>query len=77
MEACQGSLSAPMPGRILTTAVSEGDEVVQGQLLVILEAMKMEHRITAPTNGTIVRIPVQVGDQVEKDSMLVELDTSS
>ena len=75
MEACQGSLSAPMPGRILSIEVCEGDEVVQGQLLVILEAMKMEHRITAPTDGTVVSMPVQVGDQVDKDSILVELDS--
>ena len=47
----EGGLSAPMPGKILTTEVSVGQKVRAGQLLVILEAMKMEHRIIAPMDG--------------------------
>jgi len=72
-ESTGGSLAAPMPGRILLTNVNEGDQVVKGQLLVILEAMKMEHRIVAPLNGTINKLTVQQGDQVEKDIVLVEM----
>lgn len=68
-----GGLTAPMPGKVLTTAVKEGDEVEAGQLLVVLEAMKMEHRIVAPSAGTITKVHVEIGEQVEKDVVLVDL----
>lgn len=71
----EGGLSAPMPGKILTTEVSVGQRVRAGQLLVILEAMKMEHRITAPMDGVITGLRVEAGDQVDKDVVLVEMDT--
>ena len=69
-----GGLVAPMPGKVLATAVAEGDDVEAGQLLVVLEAMKMEHRIVAPTAGTVTKIHIEVGEQVEKDVVLVDLD---
>ena len=69
-----GGLTAPMPGKILATEVAEGDVVAAGQLLVVLEAMKMEHRIVAPAAGTITRVHIDVGDQVEKDVVLVDLE---
>ena len=68
-----GGLTAPMPGKVLATAVNEGDSVEAGQLLVILEAMKMEHRIVAPSDGIISKVHVEVGEQVEKDVVLVDL----
>ena len=68
-----GGLLAPMPGAVLATEVSAGDTVTQGQLLLILEAMKMEHRITAPRNGTVGELCVAVGDQVENGQLLVTL----
>ncbi len=68
-----GGLLAPMPGKILVTEVAVGDSVVAGQLLVILEAMKMEHRITAPVDGTVTQVNVAVGDQVDNGQMLVVL----
>ena len=71
----EGGLSAPMPGKILTTEVSVGQKVRAGQLLVILEAMKMEHRITAPTDGVVTGLRVEAGDQVDKDVVLVEMET--
>ena len=71
-----GSLAAPMPGRILLTKANEGDQVVKGQLLMILEAMKMEHRIVAPIDGTIKKLAVLKGDQVEKDVVLVEMNAN-
>ena len=51
-EAVAGGLVAPMPGTVLAVHVGPGDTVAQGQLLMIVEAMKMEHRITAPRAGT-------------------------
>ena len=68
-----GGLHAPMPGTILATEVRAGDSVTKGQLLLILEAMKMEHRITAPGDGTIEELCVAVGDQVENGQLLVTL----
>ena len=68
-----GGLFAPMPGKVLATEVNVGDHVAEGQLLVILEAMKMEHRITAPVEGAITDLKVAVGDQVANGEMLVVL----
>ena len=69
-----GGLFAPMPGKILATQVAVGDDVVAGQLLVILEAMKMEHRITAPVDGKVTQVNVAEGDQVANGEMLVVLE---
>lgn len=66
-------LLAPMPGRVLDTQVTEGASVVKGQLLLILEAMKMEHRIAAPRDGVVAEIHVETGDQVENGQLLVTL----
>ena len=73
LEDLSGGLVAPMPGAVLAIAVGTGDAVVKGQLLLILEAMKMEHRITAPQDGTIGELSVAVGDQVENGQLLVTL----
>jgi len=70
----KGGLTAPMPGNVLATHVVEGDTVSEGQLLLILEAMKMEHRITAPINGTVTQLLVAEGDQVANGEMLVLLE---
>lgn len=66
-------LMAPMPGSVLATEVSAGDTVSKGQLLVILEAMKMEHRITAPRDGKVGDVHVAVGDQVANGQLLVTM----
>ena len=66
-----GGLYAPMPGKVLATEVSAGESVSEGQLLVILEAMKMEHRITAPIDGVVQEVPVSEGDQVDNGQILV------
>jgi propionyl-CoA carboxylase alpha chain len=68
-----GGLTAPMPGAVLTTEVAAGDTVAKGDLLVILEAMKMEHRIVAPRDGTVAQVHVDVGDQVDNAQLLVTL----
>ncbi len=68
-----GGLTAPMPGSVLATEASAGDTVSKGQLLVILEAMKMEHRIVAPRDGVVEHVHVSVGDQVDNAQLLVTL----
>jgi propionyl-CoA carboxylase alpha chain len=68
-----GGLVAPMPGKVLSTHVAVGDRVEAGQLLIVLEAMKMEHRITAPAAGTITELRVREGDQVANGELLVVL----
>ncbi len=55
---------APMPGRVLAVHVVEGDEVAAGEVLVTLEAMKMEHAVTAPNGGVVTELLVRAGDQV-------------
>jgi len=67
-------LRAPMPGNLRELLVAEGDQVEQGQLLMLLEAMKMEIRIQAPYAAKVLRIALQPGASVEKDQILVELD---
>ncbi len=64
----------PMPGKIVTVAINEGDEVKAGQVLVILEAMKMQNEIAAPTAGTVKKVHVKPGQNVEGKDVLVELE---
>jgi acetyl/propionyl-CoA carboxylase alpha subunit len=67
-------LEAPMPGLVRGVSIAEGDEVERGQTLVLLEAMKMEIRITAPEKARVSKIHCRVGDQVERGQVLVELE---
>ena len=60
-----GSLVAPMPGAVLRVAVIPGATVAAGQVLVVIEAMKMEHQIVAPDDGQVAEVMVAPGDQVE------------
>jgi propionyl-CoA carboxylase alpha chain len=71
-----GSLLAPMPGTVTRVAVSLGDNVSEGQPLLWLEAMKMEHRITAPADGVVAELPVTAGDQVEVGRVLAVIKES-
>jgi biotin carboxyl carrier protein len=63
-----------MPGRVLSIAVKDGQTVERGQLLLILEAMKMEHRITAPSDGAVKALKVAEGEQVANGAVLVMLE---
>ena len=75
-KAAQGdpkSVGAPMPAAISEIRVSEGDAVEAGELLVTLEAMKMEVKVSAETAGVVKRIPLPVGAQVDAKDLLVEL----
>ena len=66
-------LPAPMPGQVRTVNVSAGDTVSKGQVLLILEAMKMEIRIQAPFNGQVLSVNVAVGQTVSRDQILINL----
>lgn len=66
-------MSSPMPGKILKVLVSEGDSVEEGQGLVVMEAMKMEHTIKAAYPGTIQKIHYAEGDLVDGGVDLVDL----
>lgn len=68
-----GGLSAPMPGTILEVMVKEGQRVREGQPLMTMEAMKMEHRIISPKSGEVISVNFNKGDRVEMGSTLVEL----
>lgn len=73
--AAAGSIKvdAPMPGNILDVKVSNGASVKAGQVLVILEAMKMENEIVAPQDGTVASINVNKGDTVEAGQTIITL----
>lgn len=64
---------APMPGNILKVLVNDGDQVSAGDVVVILEAMKMENEIVAPADGTI-SMKVKVGETVDTDQVIAELN---
>lgn len=67
-------VTAPMPGTILRTNVNPGDSVKKGQVLVILEAMKMENEIVAPSDGTVATVDVTKGTSVNAGDVLVTLN---
>ena len=66
-------VNSPMPGTILRVEVAQGAAVKEGQLLVVLEAMKMENEILAPKDGTVAQVVVQKGSHVETGSPLIVL----
>jgi acetyl/propionyl-CoA carboxylase alpha subunit len=66
-----GSLHAPMPGRVIRVEVETGDSVAAGQVLLVMEAMKMEHTLRAPYAGTIAEVDCAPGEQVEAGAVLV------
>ena len=68
------AVTAPMPGKILGVKASAGQAVKRGQVLLILEAMKMENEIVAPQDGTVATINVAVGDSVELGATLATLN---
>jgi 3-methylcrotonyl-CoA carboxylase alpha subunit len=68
------ALTAQMPGQIREVLVSQGEHVARGAALVILEAMKMEIRVSAPADGVVARLHVAKGDTVERGQPLVELE---
>ena len=65
---------APMPGNIMKVNVKAGDSVKKGDVLVVLEAMKMENDVCAPTDGVVATVDVNQGATVETDAVLVTLN---
>ncbi|WP_159715813.1 acetyl/propionyl/methylcrotonyl-CoA carboxylase subunit alpha [Geminicoccus flavidas] len=69
----ESAIRAPLPGRVAQLCAEVGMEVEKGQLLVVLDAMKMEHRLLAPCCGRVVAVAVAEGDRAVAGQMLVEL----
>ncbi|MCY3623920.1 MAG: biotin/lipoyl-binding protein [Gammaproteobacteria bacterium] len=69
-----GRVLAPMPGQVVSVAVSEGDRVRPGDVLMVVEAMKMEHEVRAPGPGTVTAVRFAPGERVEEGVELVGLD---
>jgi 3-methylcrotonyl-CoA carboxylase alpha subunit len=69
-------LLAPLPGKVIKVAVASGASVKSGDLLMIVEAMKMEHQITAPYAGKVTALHFKEGDPVNKDQQLLDLEQS-
>jgi propionyl-CoA carboxylase alpha chain len=65
---------APVPGKIVLVEVALGQEVAAGDLLIVLEAVKVEHRIVAERQGIVTAILVAAGDNVDAHQVLVELE---
>ena len=65
-------VKAPMPGLVLSISVTEGQEVLKGDNLLVLEAMKMENMLKSATEGVVKKICVTKGDKVEKNQVLIE-----
>lgn len=68
------NIKAPMPGLILDVQVKEGDEVKEGDYLLVLEAMKMENTLTAPRDGVVKAVSVKKGQTVDKNQLLIEME---
>ena len=66
-------IKAPMPGKIIDVLVREGSNVLRGEPVVILEAMKMQNEILSPVNGLIEKVAVRANTNVMKDDLLVEI----
>ena len=72
-----GGLTAPMPGAVLDVRCVVGDAVTSGQVLIVLEAMKMEHHVSAPFDGVVTEVRVEAGEQVDNGEMLLVIEKES
>ena len=68
------TIEAPMPGKILNVKVAPGQAVKYGEVVIIMEAMKMETEIVAPADGTVAQVLVQTGAMVDTGAALVSLN---
>ena len=73
----EGALIAPMPGKVIKLTVAEGAAVAAGDVLIVLEAMKMEHELIAPSAGTLTQLRVAVGEQVEAGAPLAIVEPAT
>jgi biotin carboxyl carrier protein len=69
-----GTVSANIPGKVVTVEVSEGDSVTEGQVILILEAMKMQNEIQAPISGTVTVVHCEEGQAIEANIPLVVIE---
>ncbi|MDA3910832.1 MAG: acetyl-CoA carboxylase biotin carboxyl carrier protein subunit [Bacteroidales bacterium] len=67
------TIKAPLPGNILNVKIKEGDEVKKGDVLLIMEAMKMENNVLADVSGIVKSVKVKEGDTVLQNDLLVEI----
>jgi acetyl-CoA/propionyl-CoA carboxylase biotin carboxyl carrier protein len=72
-----GDVRSPMPGAVLAVRVALGDEVEEGEVLLVVEAMKMEHALAAPFAGTVADLTVRTGDQVVVDQLLATVTATA
>lgn len=72
-----GEVHAPMPGLIVKVVVQEGQEVEQGQTVVILESMKMQNELKSPIDGTVDKIHIEASQTVDKNDLLIEIEAPS
>jgi 3-methylcrotonyl-CoA carboxylase alpha subunit len=72
--ASDGALLSPMPGRVISVEVRQGDRVARGQKLLTLEAMKMEHSLTAPFDGVVAELQAVEGGQVSEGTLLARVE---
>ena len=72
-----GTLTTPMPGKITKVLKNEGDSVKIGDVIILMEAMKMEHSLKAKIDGKVKSIKVQEGDIVESGIIVTEIDPSA
>ncbi len=73
VESGEYNMKAPMPGLVVSIAIREGDKVEKGQVLVILESMKMQNELKSPKAGTVSRIRVKQGETVEQRQTLLSV----
>jgi len=72
-ESGEFTLKAPMPGLVVAVPVNEGQDVKKGQVILILESMKMQNELKAPRDGTIQRVKVKAGESVEQKQILLSM----
>src|ERR1043165_2359434 len=72
-ETSEFHLRAPMPGLVVAIPVTEGQKVTRGQVLLILESMKMQNELKSPRDGTISRVRVKTGETVEQKQTLLSV----
>jgi acetyl-CoA/propionyl-CoA carboxylase biotin carboxyl carrier protein len=70
----EGAVTAIMPGKIIRLLIAKGDQVAEGDVVCILEAMKMENELKAPKAGTVKTLYVQPGQDVEMGAVLAEIE---
>jgi biotin carboxyl carrier protein len=69
-----GTVSASIPGKVVTVEVKQGDIVQEGQVILILEAMKMQNEIQAPVDGTVINVACEEGQAIEANVPLVVIE---